>query len=187
MSKIDDNLTEKAILRLKAEEKLREEQINMGNPLPESDTKKLLHELQVHQIELEMQNEELKEAYDTMEKALRKYTLLYDFAPMAYITLNYEALIRDLNFTSAEILGEKRFALLNTSFRLFLLEESKSVFDKFFTKLYANNTKESCTLMLGYNDKLLCHVYAEGIVPGDDRNCLLSMIDITGLKKKIDV
>ncbi|TFH47021.1 MAG: hybrid sensor histidine kinase/response regulator, partial [Bacteroidia bacterium] len=110
MSKIDDNLTEKAILRLKAEEKLKEEQINMGNPLPESDTKKLLHELQVHQIELEMQNEELKEAYDTMEKALRKYTMLYDFAPMAYITLNYEALIRDLNFTSAELLAEKRFA-----------------------------------------------------------------------------
>ena len=53
----------------------------------ESDVKKLLHELQVHQIELEMQNEELRKANETAETALKKYTMLYDFAPMGYFTL----------------------------------------------------------------------------------------------------
>ena len=71
----------------------------------ESDFKKLLHELQVHQIELEMQNEELIKANETAETALRKYTMLYDFAPMGYFTLEEDGTICDLNFTAAEMLG----------------------------------------------------------------------------------
>jgi len=54
----------------------------------ETDSIKLLHELQVHQIELEMQNEELIQANATAEAALKKYTMLYDFAPMGYFTLD---------------------------------------------------------------------------------------------------
>lgn len=151
--------------------------------IQESDAKKLLHELQVHQIELEMQNEELKQANATAEEALRRYTMLYDFAPMGYFILEGDASIADLNFTGAELLGEKRFSLINSNFKVFLSEKSKPVFNSFFTKVYSSNARESCELVLGYNGKALRHIYAEGVVTGDDRQCLLSVIDISEFKK----
>jgi len=183
MSKKDQNLTDKQLLRLKAEEKLKKLSKKSVVRVLESDTKKLLHELQVHQIELEMQNEELRQANEIAEEALRKYTLLYDFAPMGYFTLDSDGSICELNFTGAEILGEKRFSLINSNFKLFVSEGSKPVFSKFFKNVYASNAKESCELMLGYNGKPLCRVYMEGIVLGDDRKCLLSVVDISGFRK----
>lgn len=183
MNKKEPNLTESQLLRVKAEEMLKNKQKKKPLEIPESDAKKLLHELQVHQIELEMQNEELKQANATAEEALRRYTMLYDFAPMGYFILESDASIADLNFTGAELLGEKRFSLINSNFKVFLSEKSKQVFNSFFEKLYASNTRESCELALGYNGKTLRHIYVEGVVTGDERQCLLSVIDISGFKK----
>ena len=182
MNTKDENLTERQLLRLKAEEKLKIKKKKNENPVLESDTKKLLHELQVHQIELEMQNEELQEAYETAEKALKKYTMLYDFAPMGYFTLDSDGGIIDLNFTGADLLGQKRFTLVNSNFKLFIAKESQPVFNEFLKKVYIDNAKESCEVKLAYDNNLLCHVYMEGIVTGDDRKCLLSLVDISGFK-----
>jgi hypothetical protein len=183
MSNKDSELTDAQKLRRKAEEKLKVKALKSVPPLLEADVKKLMHELQVHQIELEMQNEELREANETAETALRKYTLLYDFAPMGYFTLNSEGSICELNFTGAEMLGEKRHSLINSNFKLFVSQESLRVFNDFFSKLYINDAKESCKVMLGYDNKTLCYVYMEGIVTGDDRLCLLSVVDISSFKK----
>lgn len=183
MNKKEPNLTESQLLRMKAEEILKKKRKKLHSEVPESDAKKLLHELQVHQIELEMQNEELKQANATAEEALRRYTMLYDFAPMGYFILEGDGSIADLNFTGAEILGEKRFSLVNSNFKLFIAESSKPVFNKFLQKVYASNSKESCELDLGHNGRTLCHIYVEGVVIGDDRQCLLSVIDISGFKK----
>jgi PAS domain-containing protein len=177
------DLTDAQMLRRKAEEKLKAEQKEREKPALEADVKKLMHELQVHQIELEMQNEELREANETAETALKKYTLLYDFAPMGYFTLNSEGSICELNFTGAEMLGDKRFSLANSNFKLFVSEESLPVFNNFFSKVYTGNAKESCEVTLGYDKKVLCHVYMEGIVTGNDQMCLLSVVDISGFKK----
>lgn len=183
MDKKAQNLTDSQLLRLKAEEKLKKQSKRASTRVLESDTKKLLHELQVHQIELEMQNEELRQANETAEEALRKYTMLYDFAPMGYFTLDNDGSIGELNFTGAEMLGDKRFSLINSNFKLFISKSSKSVFNKFFKNVYASNDKESCELMLGYNGRPLCQVYMEGIVIDDDRKCLLSVVDISGFKR----
>jgi PAS domain-containing protein len=183
MSTKDQNLTEAQLLRLKAEEKLKEKKKKADIPVMEADVKKLLHELQVHQIELEMQNDELQEAYATAEAALTKYTMLYDFAPMGYFTLDIDGSILDLNFTGADLLGEKRFSLVNANFKLFISSDSQVVFNRFYSKVYTSNAKESCEVMLGYDNTPLCQVYMEGIVTGDDRKCLLSVVDISGFKK----
>ncbi|MFZ2285926.1 MAG: PAS domain-containing protein [Bacteroidales bacterium] len=183
MSKKEDNLTERQLLRIKAEEQLKSNRKKFTSDSRESDAKKLLHELQVHQIELEMQNEELRQANATAEEALRRYTMLYDFAPMGYFILDGDGSIADLNFTGAEILGEKRFSLINSNFKVFLSEKSKPVFNSFFKKVFSGNSRESCELVLSCNDKPLCRVYAEGVVTGDDRQCLLSLIDISGFQK----
>lgn len=172
-------LTDAQILRQKAEELLVEKRKKTGVPVQETDIKRLLHELQVHQIELEMQNEELRNANDIAETALRKFTLLYDFAPLGYFTLNNIGSIQDLNFTAAEILKEKRFSLLNSSFKLFVSEESIPVFNEFFWQVFKTNTKQSCKIWLGHDKLQFCPVYMEGIVIEDEQNCLLSVLDIS--------
>jgi len=174
------NLTDDQMLRRKAEEQLRKAQIKLNNPIFEADATKLLHELQVHQIELEMQNEELLRANVTAETALKKYTMLYDFAPMGYFTLDSKARICDLNFTAAEMLKDKRISLIDNNFRLFVSEDSRSAFDTFFTEVYTSSAKESCKVILGHDKDHCCSVYMEGIVTDDEKKCLLSAVDISG-------
>lgn len=169
-------------LRLKAEEQLKKKGKRIDNQVVENDSKKLLHELQVHQIELEMQNEELRIAYETAETALKKYTMLYDLAPMGYFTLDNNANISELNFTGADILGDKRFSLVNSNLKLFITDDSLPVFNDFFRKVYTRHGKESCKVQLGSDNGPTCQVYMEGIVPGDDQKCLLSVIDISDFK-----
>lgn len=177
------DFTNAKMLRKKAEEQLTKKQKDIGATDVEPDVKKLLHELQVHQIELEMQNEELRQAYETTEAALKKYTMLYDFAPIGYFTLNSEGSILDLNFTGAEMLNDRRFSLINSNLKLFITEDSLPVFNNFFSKVYKSKSKESCEVMLGYNNNPLCQVYIEGVVIGDEKNCLLTAMDISIFKK----
>jgi PAS domain-containing protein len=177
------DFTDTRMLRIKAEEQLKEKQKSTANLILEPDVQKLMHELQVHQIELEMQNEELKQAYETAETALKKFTLLYDFAPMGYFTLDIDGSISELNFTGAEMLGDKRFSLINSNFKLFVSPTSLPEFSKFFSKVFISEMKESCEVMLGYDNNPRRLVYMEGIVIGDDLKCLLSVVDISGFKK----
>jgi PAS domain-containing protein len=183
MNKEKRNFTGDQMLRRNAEELLKKKQVKMNSLLIETDTIKLLHELQVHQIELEMQNEELIQANLTAETALRKYTMLYDFAPMGYFTLDPGGIITELNFTGAEILGDKRFSLVNTNFRVFVEDDFRTEFDKFLKKIHSNKGKESLELKLGNNGNPECTVYMEGVVTGDDKYCLLSVVDISGFRK----
>lgn len=180
MNNQEEDFTIAQILRKRAEEQLKVIQKIADNKTLEADPKRLLHELQVHQIELEMQNDELQHAYETAERALSKYTMLYDFAPMGYFILDSDGTITDLNFTGAEMLGDKRFTLENKNFKLFVSNESKSVFDKFFSKVYISNINESCQITLSYDNKRLCVVFIEGVVTGDEHKCLLSVVDISG-------
>ena len=102
---------------------------------------------------------------------------------MGYFTLDQNANICELNFTGAELLGERRFSLINANFKLFVAEESKPAFNEFYKKVFSSNYKESCTIQLGYGNNLLSRVYVEGVVTGDDTNCLLSIIDVSNLQK----
>lgn len=179
----ETDLTDAQILRLKAEEELKNKQ-KTSKPIKEPDTKRLLHELQVHQIELEMQNEELRQANETAERALRKFTLLYDLAPVGYFILDDECTIQELNFTGARILRDKRISLINSNFKLFVSEESLFAFNEFFRKIFISESKETCELMLGYGDTPPCPVYMEGIFVDDDWKCLLSVLDLTEFKKQ---
>ncbi len=180
----EHDFTNAKMLRKKAEEQLTLKQSTSSQESnKESDTKKLLHELQVHQIELEMQNEELQKAYETAEEALRKYTMLYDLAPMGYLTLEKNGIINELNFTAANLLGDKRVALVNNALKFYIADSSKVEFSNFFRKVLKGSSKESCVVQLGYNDKVLGTVYMEGILSADDEKCLVSVIDITNFRK----
>jgi len=81
------------------------------------------------------------------------------------------------------MLGDRRFGLINSNFKLFVSEDSLPVFNNFFYKVYTGNEKESCEVRLGYDKNTLCFVYMEGIVTGEDRKCLLSVVDISAFNK----
>lgn len=179
----EHDFTDPRSLRFKAEELLKQKQIEEDRQIKETDVKKLVHELQVHQIELEMQNEELRLAYETAEAALKKATMLYDLSPLGYLTIDQNGTIEELNFTAADMLGERRFGVVGSNLKLYLTDESKPVFTYFLEKVFISNEKESCEAMLGYDNVTLCQVYIEGIVTGDDQKCLLSVVDISSFKK----
>ncbi|MCF8371560.1 MAG: PAS domain-containing protein [Bacteroidales bacterium] len=183
MNSKEQSLKEDGVLRSKAEEQLAGKPIKSSPIGAETDLKRLVHELRVHQIELEMQNEELRMANERAEKALKKYAMMYDFAPMGYFTLDSEGAICDLNYTGAEMLGEKRFSLIGSNFRIFVSEDSLPVYNNFFSGIFSSNLKESCNVVLGYDKKFHCPVYMEGVVTGDNQECLLSVIDLSVIKK----
>ena len=81
--------------------------------------------------------------------------MVFELSMVGYFTLDSDGTICELNFTGAEMLGEKRFSLLNSNFKLFVSEDSRLVFNTFFTKIYESNVKESCKVWLGYNDNTL--------------------------------
>lgn len=179
MNNDEQLFSDSQLLRMKAEEQLKLKQQQTHTPVNETDISRLLHELQVHQIELEMQNEELRIANETAETALKKYTMLYDLAPLGFFILSRDGSICELNFTGAEILDDRRFSLVNSNFKLFVSEKTRPVFNNFLTSLYASNSKESCEITMASANNTSRIVYIEGIVTGDDNNCLLSVMDIS--------
>ncbi|MGE5432980.1 MAG: sensor histidine kinase [Syntrophomonadaceae bacterium] len=179
MKKNNDNTTKENLLRKRAEEKLKKLNGKTESSSTEADTLKLMHELQVHQIELEMINEELRLARDKAELNAEKYLELYDFAPSGYLTLDREGIISELNFSSAKILGMERSRLIGRNFKFFISAESKPVFDEFFNKVFESNAKAVCELMLQTDGDTSIFVYIEGKDSENGQKCSLTMIDIT--------
>lgn len=182
----EPDFTDPRALREQAEkilQKKKEKALQVETDEAEADAKKLLHQLQVHQIELEMQNEELLKAYQTAEAALKKYTIVFDQAPMGFVTLETDGTIAELNFTAAEMLGERRIGLMGSNFKLYISDESRITFSDFLKKAYTTHQKESCKIMLGNSTESNRQIYIEGIVIENDNNCMLSLVDITSFTK----
>src|SRR5512135_1397214 len=116
-------------LRQRAEEQLREEAVPPEELSP-AECIRLVHELRVHQIELEMQNEELRQTQVNLAEARDKYVDLYDFAPVAYLSLDEWGRITEANLTAATILGVERGRLLDQYFWLFLAEGERQAFQR---------------------------------------------------------
>lgn len=139
----------------------------------------LIHELEVLQIELELQNEELIVARSSSQKSSDKYIELFDYAPTGYFTLSKEGDILELNHCLADLLGKKHFSLLNSKFGFFVSADTKPNFNLFLQNAFANKSKEYCEVTLSIKDNVLKSVYLTGIVIGDNKQCLVNVMDIT--------
>jgi len=181
MKNQEENQSEAKDLRQKAEDELVIRKSSIINV--EADNLKLVHELQVHQIELEMQNEELTKAREYAEATMEKYTDLYDFAPSGYLTLSEEGEITSLNFSAATMLGKDRFYLKNKRFGLFITPESLDIFNEFFYNVYRFLEKQSCELVLKSNSGNPCYIHVEALISQSTNTCLITLIDISELKK----
>jgi len=166
-------------LRRQAEERLREKTAELHLARTEEETQRLVHELEVHQIELEMQNAELSRARDDLERAMGKYSDLYDFAPVGYVTLDRAGTIRAVNLTGASLLGIERARLLGRRFVLFITDDTRPLFSEFLVKVFASQGKESCdvTLTTEGGGKLFVQIEAVAAVSGSE--CRIALIDTT--------
>lgn len=136
----------------------------------------------MHQIELQMQNEELIIAKEKAELNEDKYTELYDFAPSGYISLSKTGKIIKLNFAAAKLLGKERRYLINSSFSFFVSAHIRSDFNLFQEKIFESKVKQSCGSLLDLKDKLPRYVNIEGVISQDYECCNLTLIDITNRK-----
>ena len=190
-----ENITDSSNLRKKAENRIKKRQYSIdkqssSSQLSDVNTRKLLHELQVHQIELEMQNAELLRAKEEEEFAMEKYSNLYNFAPSGFITLSKGGTILELNYTAALLLGKEKSKLINNNFGLFITENTHSQFQSFIQAVYSSKIKETCTVILAVNGYQPIYLLIEGIISQNGNECFTSLVDITqqkhaeSLKKK---
>jgi PAS domain S-box-containing protein len=179
-----------AELRRRAETLLRKQQKKKkktAQPRTEADTQRLLHELQVHQIELEMQNAELQDARNEIEAGLEKYTDLYDFAPVGYFSIDEQGLILEVNLTGAALLGVERSHLINRRLQRFLARTSRPIFLAFLEKVFAGHGKQICEASLPNKNGTLSWVDFQATPVASLRSerkwCRMAVSDISALKR----
>lgn len=185
--KNDEKNTEDGLLRQKAEEQYKMRTGKRSAKLSETEILKLLHELEVHQIELELQNEELQQAKSAQEDAFEKYIELYDFAPSGYVTVSNSGLIEKINLTGANMLGTDRSLLINQRLDLFISSETKQTFDSFFDKIFKSRLKKTCEVTLTKFEKITLYVELTGNASEDGKNCQVIINDLTVHKRAEEV
>ncbi|MFZ0927344.1 MAG: PAS domain-containing protein [Syntrophobacteraceae bacterium] len=169
-------------LRRRAEERSREGAAETALTTAEQGYQGLVHELQVHQIELEMQNEELRMAQGQLSESLAKYSDLYDFAPVGYVTLNRDGLILEANLTFAAQLGIERGRLVDTPFWLYAAAPDRGKFRSHLDQVLKTNERRTCELRLQRPNGSECYVQLDSIrilnVDGAEL-CRTSVTDIS--------
>lgn len=164
-----------------------EERLVQGRPIEAytRSAEELLHELQVHQIELEMQNENLRESMLTLEESRDRYVDFYDFAPVGYLTLNPQGMIVEINLTGAAMLGIERSKLLQRPFSSFVAPEDSNYWRQHFIDALKHDNKQSCELdILTHSGRLHTQIDSVRLLKDQQTHPVvrIAMTDITRLK-----
>jgi PAS domain S-box-containing protein len=148
-----------------------------------ADTRRPPRELRARQIELEIQNQELRHAREALEAALRKYSELYDFAPVGYLTLDREGTIQEANLTAAILLGGERASLVKQRLGLFISAADLPVFTAFLARIYEGGMGQFCEVELIKAGKPPVEVRISARVAASGRECHVAVTDITERKR----
>ena len=173
-------------LRKRAEELLDQRPQDVTN-IPGYDIQRLVHELQIHQIELEMQNEELRKTEEEIQVLLNKYFDLYELAPVGYFTLDRNGLILEANLTGANLLGEQMRHLLTRGLSRFVSEDDQSTLYFHLQGAVETQKKTRCELKLLKKDGREFYAQLDSIVMEDNEGhpskIRTTMIDISERKR----
>jgi hypothetical protein len=179
MKKHPDQPAEAAALRRSAEERLLRQKPGARGQKSEVETARLVHELEVHQIELEMQNEELQQTRARAEELLARFTDLYDFAPVGYVTMDGAGVILSVNLTGARLLGIERANLVDRRLGILLSDADRRAFASFLDRTFATHGRESCDVSLPRPEKPPLFLRIEAVALEDRRSCRAAILDIT--------
>ena len=174
-----NDLSDAASLRHRAEEQMARQTLPETGERTADETSRLVHELQVHQIELEMQNNALRESRDEVESLLARYIDLYDLAPVGYLTVDRSGAIMQINLTGARLLDLDRSHLVRRRFGLFVDPNERAAFTNFLEQLFVTGAVEACEFALprvGTADVVL---RIDGTRDADSARCRLVLTDVT--------
>lgn len=175
-------------LRRQAEERLRTKTKDLRPPRSKAEALRLLHEIEVHQIELEMQNAELCRGQEELELSRNKYVELYDFAPVGYFTFDAQGLIREVNLAGAQMLGIERRRLVNKPFSSFIADaDGRELFSSNLEAISQNQGMQKCEVDLKRQDGRTLHAQLQSLMAGniDDQVDYIhtTVIDITDRRR----
>ncbi|MFH7320545.1 sigma-54 interaction domain-containing protein [Desulfurivibrio sp. D14AmB] len=140
----------------------------VGSTRTEPEAQRLLHELEVHQIELEMQNADLRDAREELELSRNRYAELYDFAPVGYFTIDERGLIREVNLAGAQLLGIERRLLVKRPFTDLLINAaSREIFSRHRDAVSHNQGMQKCEIDLKRKDGTTLPVQLQSIMVGN--------------------
>ncbi len=153
MGKQTEKKKTSSTLRNKAEARLRKQAGKTLREMSTDDSHSFIHELQVHQIELEMQNEELRIAQESLEDSRSRYSDLYDFAPVGYFTIDKHGLILEANMTGAEQLDIERRFLIKKPFSRFIHKDDADVYYLHRREVMKSEKRKTCEVRMKRSDK----------------------------------
>ena len=184
----EKNATDGATLRRLAEKalgKTEDNSVDLSEKSPE-DIASLIHELRVHQIELNMQNEELRRAQLYLEVSRQRYFDLYDLAPVGYCTLSEKGLILEANLTAATLLSVSRSALVKQRLTRFIFNEDQDIYYRHRKQLFETGEPQACELRMVQQDGIFfwAHLTATTAQETDGESIFrVVMSDITDRKR----
>jgi PAS domain S-box-containing protein len=151
--------------------------------LSPEETIRILHELRVHQIELEMQNEELRESRKELEASRTRYFELYDLAPVGYCTLSVKGLILDANLTATTLLGVTRSELVKWPLSRFVFSEDQDVYYRYRRRLEPGRPR-ACELRMVKEGGGVFWARLEAATAGDEDSTPISRIVISDVTEQ---
>jgi len=155
--------------------------------MSDEEVRKLAYELQVHQIELEMQNDELRKSQQALEESRDEYTDLYDFAPVGYVTVGEGKLILEANLRLASMLGRERGFLIKKPLSRFMTRESADKYYLCWRSALETKKHGTCEVAMVKKDDTTFYAQLEcAFVPEEDGNperCRITISDITERKE----
>jgi PAS domain S-box-containing protein len=178
-----DQPTDTAQLRRRADARLQSRKPPVNAPRSAHETQRLLHELQVHQIELELQNEELRNSRAQLEAAVSRYTDIYDFAPVAYFTLESNGVITQMNFAGARLLNVERAHLVGKRFEAFVSRIDRPAFNALIQQVFAAQAHQALEAELVKKDQPARTVHIEATLSPNGQECHAVVLDITERKQ----
>ena len=179
-------------LRRRAEERLKKRDVTPDFLRSNEELQRMVQEFSIHQIELEMQNEELQDSRDEIEREHKRYISLYDFAPIGYLTLARDGTIREANLTIARMLSLERSRLLGSRFESFIDYRDLTVFKSMVDRVFLSRTQEHCEIMIEKNgttnnpNKLQQTIRLDAIITDNLHECRLSLTDISDTRQALD-
>ena len=186
MAKKPEGSTKFTELRRQAEELLRATKRDIA-AMPVKDVQQLVHELQVHQIELEMQNEELRRTQMELEAARDRYMELYDFSPVGHLTMDTRGTIVEANLRAGTLLGINRKELIGEPFARIVASDDQDIFHRHCQEVLKTGTHQSCEVRLQKNVGASSCVYLKSLAvhdePGHITHWRMALLDITERKR----